>query len=199
MNPTIIGLVGEAGTGKGVVTDILTLYGFGNYSLSNTLREISNSINLPDGRENLTALGNSLREKFGSDVLARGAKQWVEQSGNSHVIIDSIRNPAEVTYLKQELGAFIIGVTMSPKKTFQLMESRQRPGDPTTWEEFLKLKAREEGEGQKESGQQLLKCLALADVTLKNEGTIADLHEATNELLISKGMFLEGYNPNKEK
>jgi len=199
MSPTVIGLVGEAGTGKGIVTDLLTQHGFGNYSLSDTLREISNSISLPDGRENLTALGNSLRENFGSDILAQGAKQWVEQSGKDHVIIDSIRNPAEVTYLKQELGAFIIGVTMSPEKTFQLMESRRRPGDPTTWEEFLKLKAREEGEGQKESGQQLLKCLALADVTLKNEGTIEDIHEAINELLISRGIFLEGYNPNKEK
>ena len=199
MKRTVVGLVGEAGTGKGEVANSLLQNGFEYYSLSDTLRRVSTNVGLSHERNNLIALGNALRENFGNDILAHGAKLWANQIEGNRIVIDSIRNPAEVIYLKRELNAFIVGVTMSPEKAFQLIEARRRPGDPTTLEEFLQLRNRERGVGENSSGQQLTQCFALTDFVLPNEGGISDLHRMTSELLISRGLLSEGFSLYKER
>lgn len=198
MNRSVIGLVGQAGVGKGRVAHVLTENGFNAYSLSDSLRKTATDIGLSHEREVLITLGNSLRERFGGDILARGAKQWIDSEDATRVVIDSIRNPSEVSFLQREAGAFVIGVTMSPEKRFRLMRDRNRPGDPQTWDEFQQLLYREQGVGEKASGQQVQRCLELADELLPNEGTIIDLHNHTKELLHARGM-LEGYTPQRER
>ena len=190
MDRLIIGLVGEAGVGKGEIARQLKENAFRYYSLSDSLRRIAADVGLSNDREILIKLGNSLRERFGSDILARGARRWVEADKITRAVIDSIRNPAEVSFLQRELGALVIGITMSPEKRFQLILERERPGDPQTWSEFLSVLRREQGIEEKSSGQQVQKCLESADVILLNEGTIAELRNHARELLQTRGVSL---------
>lgn len=199
MKRTVIGLVGEASSGKGELARVFQERGFVYYSLSDALREIATSLGLSHDREVLTNIGNTLREKFGGDILARGAKRWIENTGNNRVVIDSIRNPSEVTFLQLETDAFIVGITMPPEKRFQLIRERNRPGDPQTWEEFQRLLRHEQGIGERASGIQVKQCLDLADTIIHNEGTVTDLHMKANEILLSRGIGLEGNSPNKER
>lgn len=191
MNQSIIGLVGEAGVGKGEISRLLIESGFRHYSLSDSLRRIATDLGLPHDREVLIRLGNSLRERFGGDILARGAKEWINSKEGTNVVIESIRNPSEVLFLQSELGALIIGVTMSLERRFELMKERKRQGDPQSWEEFQNLIRQERGIGEKETGQQVQKCLELANILLPNNGTINDLGCNIKELLLSRGISVE--------
>ena len=125
----VIGLVGTLGCGKGVVAEFLKQRGFSYLSLSDTLREIAAPLGLSDHRNTLIVIGTTLREKFGNDILARGAQQKVVSSKGDFVI-DSIRTALEVEFLKKELNAFVIGITASPERAFGFVRERNRQGDP---------------------------------------------------------------------
>ena len=184
MGRLVVGIVGEAGAGKGEVAKILTELGFTYHSLSDDLRTIATNIGLSHDRDVLISLGNALRGTFGSDIVARGVNEWLvgeEKVGN--VVVDSIRNPGEVEYLQRELDAFVIGVTMSDERRFELMKERGRKGDPTTWDEFQALLRRERGDGENASGQQLLLCLEKVNVVVENNGSLAELKSNIKEAL----------------
>ena len=77
------------------------------------------------------------------------------------------------------------------------MPDRNKEGDPKTWEAFQALEAIDHGVGQPESGQNIAGCVELAEVVIKNEGTLRDLEGEIDELLAGKG-WLEG-NRGKER
>lgn len=197
MSRKVIGLVGTLSSGKGTFADYLTSKGFVYYSLSDSLRDIATKLKLPHERDTLADIGNTLRERFGNDILARGAKRMVEDSDKDFVI-DSIRNPAEVELLKQELNAYIVGIITSPERAFQFMEERNRPGDPQTWEEFIEVYERDLGITSPKHGLQIGSCLQLADVVVQNDGTRPDLESKIKELLFSR-YGIEGNRSYKEK
>jgi len=174
----IIGVVGEAGSGKDAITDYLRdEKGFHIYSLSNTLSNVLEDLTLPpDNRELKIALGNSLRSTFGDIVLAIAARDFIDQHKSENIAIASIRNPSELIHMRDVYQAKIIGVNMPDKKRFELMQKRDRPGDPQTWDEFMALKEIESGIGQDKSGQQIKLCMDLAHVIIENDGELEDLY-----------------------
>ena len=66
----IIALTGKNASGKGEVANYLKTKGFVYYSLSDELRGEATKRNLEHSRDNLTNLGNELREKYGPNYLA---------------------------------------------------------------------------------------------------------------------------------
>ena len=66
----IIGVTGTLCSGKGVIVEFFKKKGFVSISLSDILREEANINNIELTRENLQKLGNLIREKHGSGVLA---------------------------------------------------------------------------------------------------------------------------------
>ena len=86
----IIGLVGRNAAGKGTVANYLKEKGFYYFSLSDVLRQEAEKRGLEENRENLIAIGNELREKFGAQVLAEKAVEILEKDRN--YVIDSIRS-----------------------------------------------------------------------------------------------------------
>lgn len=197
MEKTVIGIVGEAGSGKGTVVKFLEEKGFSSISLSDILRDIATSVGLSHNRDTLTNLGNSLREKFGSDILARGSEKLINETKNDLVVVESIRHPHEVLYLVQDTSAFILGIVMTPEKRFELMRERGRHGDPETWEDFLKLYQKEQGE-KTESGIQVRRAMGLADETILNDGTFEELYSEVNEVLLRWEISVEGRPRGKE-
>lgn len=183
----IIGLTGSLAAGKGIVSDFLKKKGYAYFSLSNELREIAKEKNIKLTRENLQNLGNQLREKKGAEVLAKLVYDKItNQKYNDAIIIDGIRNPAEVRELRKLNNYFLISVDAPQEIRFKRMVERNRESDPKTLESFLKLDARDKGIGEKETGQGVGKCMAMADYLLINDGTVEQFNEKIDKLYNEK-------------
>jgi dephospho-CoA kinase len=70
--------------------------------------------------------------------------------------------------MQSKYEVITVAIHASPKTRFQRLLSRKRSDDPNTWEVFFERDSRELDVG-------LGDVIALADLVLINEGTIADL------------------------
>lgn len=173
----MIGLTGPNAAGKGEVARHLATLGFQLHSLSDVVREEAARHGLPPEREHLIRLGNELRRNGGPGVLAQ---KIATRLGDRHVV-DSIRNPAEVTVLRGVPGFFLVGVTAPTQLRFERSVARARAGDPRTLAEFEE-RERQENSAAPEA-QQLDATFRLADRVLENDGDLARLNARVDRLL----------------
>lgn len=148
-------------------------------------------------REKMQNLGNMMRATYGPAILAQMTVYHINQQLPAHIAIDSIRNPAELVYLRKKLGAKIIGVTAPDEKRLNNSIGRRRPGDPKTPEEFELLAQREWGRGETVYGQQVKECLDLADRVINNNSTLEEFHQKIHETFTSLG--IEGVRKRPER
>lgn len=174
MERKVIAVVGPIASGKGALIKLLEEKGYTKISLSDVVREKAKEWGLEFTRKNLQDVGDKLRKSFGSQFLAEIVTHTILKDFEKKYVIDSVRNPAEVAYLKKKLPVFVIGITASAEKRFQLMKARGSEWDPTTWEAFLKSEERDRGVGQEAYGQQVQKCLDMADVVIDNNGNFEE-------------------------
>lgn len=172
----ILGLTGPLCAGKGEIVEYLKTLGFKSYSLSDVIREEAESKNIEKSRENMISLGNKLREQYGNDVLAKRIKTKL---GGNNIVIDSIRNVAEIKELKKMPNFILVGVESLEETRFARVLKRNRHGDPKTLAEFRAVTENQ----NMENGQQVQKCMKIADCIIKNEGTKEQLRNKIDRML----------------
>ncbi len=185
-NETVyIGVVGQIACGKGVLVDyLIKKLGFTSFSLSSILhRELDKKHNTDVTRTTLQDLGDRLRVQYGRDVLAKRAIKELRQKKIKRVVIEGIRNTAEVEYLKSLPQFTLIGMKSYRRIRFKRLLRRSKPWDPKTWENFLVVDRRDLGIGQAKEGQQVGKCLAYCDYTFTNNKDVWDLHRKVKKLM----------------
>ncbi|MBI4091791.1 MAG: AAA family ATPase [Candidatus Levybacteria bacterium] len=96
MAKIVIGLVGPIASGKGTVIDLLKKKGYRAYSTSDVLKEEIAARGLEVTRATCSAVSNELREKLGADILAVRTAKVIERDNPDFIVIDAIRNPAEI-------------------------------------------------------------------------------------------------------
>jgi dephospho-CoA kinase len=201
MSQIFIGLVGPIASGKGTVASHLKNQGFKVFSLSDKVREEAIQRGLPLTRENLQDIGDELRRLYGNQILAeRVAFDLIGESGP--IVIDSIRNPGEIEYLRKHFNIKVLGVDapVESRIIWYLERARLRGEDDPDMTVFIKASLRDRGVGQNANGQQVDKCLELADTTLFNSGTKKDIEKEINEFLKSEYHFdTEIHRKGKEK
>ncbi len=170
----ILGLTGPNAAGKGEVARILREGGFEYFSLSDELRDELRRNGVPETRQALIEWGTRLRVEHGRDVLARRVAARFTQGLNQ--VVDSIRNPEEVQYLRGCEGFFLVRVEAPIEVRFARSMARARPGDTRDIAAFQEAEARELASDDP-AAQQLLQTFALADFVVVNDGSIADLRE----------------------
>lgn len=170
----IIGLTGRIAGGKGVASDFFKENGFEYLSLSNEVREEANKRKIVHERKALQDLGNLMRKEEGSSVLAKRVIKKINKKKN--YVLDGIRNSGEVEELKKVFkGKFIlISVDADLKIRWRNAQNRAKESDPKTFEKFLEADKRDFEENS-DNGQQVKKCMAMADYSLLNNGTIQEL------------------------
>jgi len=183
----IIGITGTLASGKTSVKDFFLSRFSSSYFVS--LSEIIKEELLKEGkelkRENFVEKGNELRRKYGNHVLAEVATLTLpKEIENCIVIIDGIRNPGEVEYLREKFGKdfVLIGVDAPRELRFKRMLERRKEGDPQTYQEFLEMDERDMGKNQPEYGQNAEACLKLADYLIINDKSLEDLNEKLEEI-----------------
>lgn len=168
--PPVVGLTGPNSSGKGETAGILVEeLGYTPLSLSDMLREEAQRRGLEPVRDVLIPLGTELRRSRGAGVLAEMALERVSPPA----LIDSIRNPAEVAVLRRIPGFLLLAIDAPVELRHARSLERARPGDARSLEEFIEKESRENTADP--AAQQLAATSALADVTLRNEGTLDDL------------------------
>lgn len=166
----IIGLTGTNAAGKGEAAKFFIDNGYSYFSLSDLIRDELRENNQPITRNNLIKTGNALREAFGPDILARRVMEKIK--GNT--VIDSIRNPQEIEYLKQNQSFILLAVDADLKIRFDRAKKRGRNESASTVEEFKNKEAEELANHEK--AQQLTNCMKKADHTIINDGSLSDFH-----------------------
>ncbi len=175
----VIGLTGKNASGKGEVAKYLERKSFYYASLSDIIREELEKEGKPITRPNLIERGNLLRKHNGESYLAERVCDRLD--GNKNYVIDSIRNPGEIEYLKRRGDFILVYVDAPPELRFKRIAARGRSDDPSSFEDFLRYEDREEL--NKDSyNQQLKNCKELAEYVLKNEGSLKELYKSIDDL-----------------
>ncbi len=172
-----IGLTGTNGAGKGEAAAFFIKKGYAYFSLSDIIREKLKEEGLEASRDNLIEKGNDLRKQGGPDILAR----LVMEKVGDRTVIDSIRNPKEVEYLKGQGGFILLAIVAPAALRFERVQKRGRNESASTLEAFIKKEAQERSENP--DAQQLDRCLAMADRTIVNDGSLEELHRKLEEFL----------------
>lgn len=181
----IIGVVGQIASGKGVLVNWLTSHlGFKSFSLSSIVHAELKKKGIKEfTRQTLQNVGDELRRKYGDDVLAHRIMTRCRGRVSRPIIIEGIRNPAEIKFLKKNQNFILIGVKSNREIRFKRLLSRDKKWDPKNYEDFLKVDRRDIGVSQGKSGQQVGKCLAYCDYTLTNNKSIDEFEEKIEELM----------------
>src|SRR5215470_10878666 len=176
----LIGLTGRNAAGKGEVARYLQRKSFYYYSLSDAIRDEIRSRGDEPTRERLIIVGNELRQRYGSKILAERILEKIED--DKHYVIDSIRNPAEVNAFRSAKHFKLIRIEAPAEVRFQRILKRQRESDPRTLADFIELENRE-AEGD-DTSQNLVKVELMADHAVVNDGTLEKLYPLVDELLL---------------
>lgn len=174
-SPRLIGLTGTNGAGKGEAAAFFMTKGYAYFSLSDVIRDKLNEDGLEATRDNLIRKGNDLRRSGGPDILARLVMAKV--AGKS--VIDSIRNPREVAFLKTQPGFILLAIDAPAELRFDRVRQRGRNESAGTLEDFVRKEA-EENSGDP-GAQQIRATMRLADRTIINDGALDELRRKLEE------------------
>ncbi len=133
----IIGITGTLGAGKGTVVDYLVNnMGFKHYSVREYLIDQIRIAGLPVNRDTMTSVANELRAIHSpSYIIEQLFKQAVLEGGNA--VIESIRTPGEINFLKKQGGFFLIAVDAVPKERYNRIKIRASETDKISFDTFL--------------------------------------------------------------
>lgn len=181
----VIGLTGTIASGKDAVMQILLRkYNCYHVTLSNVIRGELEKKKGVFNRVTMQEMGNTMRQQYGPHILAFLAVEYLPRD-KELTVIDGIRNPGEVDYLKKKFGnKFFLMSTDAPReRRFELMQQRGDPRDPRTFEEFVKVDDRDQGANEPPYGQQVAKCVERADFRVQNDGDLAALEAKVDDVM----------------
>ena len=181
MSKIILGFVGDLAAGKGTVAKYLNeKYNTNTYRFSTMLRDVLDRIYVEKTRENLQNLSTFFRENYGQDVMSTVIAKDVLNDSNEIVVVEGIRRPTDITYLKDLEGFHLIYITADAKIRFERMVKRNENegDDKKSFEEFQK--------DEESEADRLIKGLGeTAEKTINNDGTFEELHSQIEEIIKS--------------
>ena len=183
MTKRILGLVGQAGCGKGTMADLLTKeYHAAYFRFSNVLADVLKRLSLEKTRENLSKLSTLLRQQFGEDLLSYVVEKDAMQATEELVVIDGIRRPEDIVGLEPSPHFKLIAIDAEPSLRFERMKRRGEKASEAsmTWEQFL-------AEEQLETEITIPGVMARAAVTLANNGTKEAFEQRIRSLMHELG------------
>lgn len=183
MDRILIGLTGRMASGKGEVIKILEQKGLSKTSLSDMVRAEVKRQGKEVTRSQMQDIGNGLRMSGGAGILGKLIKESIEQSGQLNWVIDGVRNPAEIVYLRELQGFFLVGVEAGENTLLNRIKNRGRDTDNVSDEEIKAVLKREWGIGEPPEGQRVGDCIKESDFLITNDGSLEELSIKVNKIL----------------
>ena len=176
----ILGITGTIGAGKGTIVDYLVKNkNFKHYSVRDFISEEIKKRNMPVNRDSMVVVANDLRTKNSPSFIIDKLYEKAEKS-NNNCIIESIRTPGEVLSLRKKDNFFLIAVDADPELRYQRIKLRKSETDNISFETFVENEKREMN-SDNQNNQNLKKCIEMADIVIKNNGTRKDLYDEINK------------------
>lgn len=179
MPKIVLGFVGKLASGKAVCQKYISEnYNAGSARFSTSLRDILNRLYLPISRENMQNLSLDLRERFGSDTLARVIAEDVKNDQHEIVVIDGVRRLSDIVCLKDLPNFYLISIDADPELRYERMKERnENAGDANKgFEEFLE-------DGRREAELQIPEVMSAAKFHLDNNGDLPALYAQIDKIL----------------
>ena len=184
----IIGITGTIGAGKGTIVDYLKQQlGFKHYSARDFITEEIVKRGLPVNRDTLTATANDLRKTFSPQYVIEQLFYRAQQQGGD-AVIESVRTPGEITFLRKQPDFYLFAVDADPKQRYERIKKRGSSTDHIDFKTFLANEKREMSTNDPNK-QNLGKCIKMADFVFYNDGAMEDLFKQVEIVLkkIEKG------------
>ncbi len=175
-----VGLSGRIGSGKTVVSKHLQdEYGAIEHRFSNILEDVLKRLYIPIERETLQRLGKTIRIELGHDVLVKAMRGDLEKETADVVIVDGVRYKNEVSMLKGLKNSVLIFLSAPPEMRYERVVKRGTRGEASiSFEEFTK--------NEKAATEKELEVVEQkVDYILENTGTIEDMLQKVDELMVS--------------
>lgn len=180
MPKIILGFAGHIASGKDVCKKyIMDKYGASSHRYSTVLRDILNRIYAPINRNNMQDLSLDLRNRFGSDILARVIIEDINRDEHEIVIIDGIRRLEDVTSLIDKFPDLcIISIEVDAEIRYERSVKRnENAGDAEkTFEQFS-------ADDKKEAELEIPTVMAAAKYKLNNNGTFEELYAQIDKII----------------
>lgn len=185
--PFVIAVAGLAGCGKDTLHVLLRERGFKSYSYADLLREEARRQDIAyPSRQELIALGEQLRRKFGATILSKLLSHKIATESTPLAVVGSVRHPAEIAALRADsrFDTLVVGIEARREERLRRVLARARAGDPRNEFEFDATDARDLGDRDLSSTKtQVGLTLEQADEILDGSGTIQDFEAQLNTLL----------------
>ncbi len=177
----LVCIVGMPGSGKSIVSSIASEMGIPVLVMGDIVRNEASRLGLELTPENLNYVARMLREKHGPAAIALLMADELAQlmdEGHKVVVIDGVRSMKEIEVFRAKCRCevAVIAVHSSPRTRFERLKRRGRPGDPKTYEEFVKRDYMELSFGIGE-------VIALADYMIVNEGGLEEARREARRIL----------------
>ncbi len=162
----LIGLTGEMGSGKDTFCEYIKqnypnvfVYRFSD-ALTEILRMFFNSVK----REDQQWLGETLRNRFGKDILLKALIKKANKVEEGIVILNGVRKEGEVTAIREN-GGKIIYITADQKLRWERVRIRkEKADDDVPFEKFVEM-------GKAEAELQIPVVGQMADFKIENNGS----------------------------
>lgn len=218
-----IGVTGTNCSGNIEAVKYLKEKGYATHSLSDILRENARIRGIEPTTDNLVELGNNLRKGGGNDILAKEVVKTIipldklteiDNERNYTIssklkapingikaVVESIRNPAEVEYLKNNLQRdiikrgilqvfYLISMDANIEIRYERFKKRNRADEKLIFKEFEAMDYRSLGFNQEDSGQQMMAVINRSDLRITNDSNAQnDLHKKVDEALKSAKQY----------
>jgi dephospho-CoA kinase len=177
----VIGLTGNIGAGKTVVSDHLhKKYGADQVRFSRILMDVLDRLYLPKDRKNLQTLGVVVRDSFGGDVIVNAFKKDLEKSTSQVVVVDGIRYMNEVEMLRSFPNSVLVFMDAPARMRYERVVKRGEKGEENiSFEEFLKAEKRGTEKG-------LPEIKIVADHVIENDGSVKHLRRKIDDIVKSR-------------
>ncbi len=183
MPSLIIGLVGQAGCGKGTIAShIKASYGATVFSFSTSMRDVLHRLHLPETRSHLITVSEVLRQGFGEDLFSHVIAEDARIAKTDLVVVEGIRRSQDLTTLSHLPHFVLVAIDVERETRFGRIKARGQNSGETimAWEQFMVEEARS-------TEMSIPGVMNLAAHHLKNNGSIRELMGAITELMQKLG------------
>jgi len=177
----VIGVVGLPASGKGEFSNIAAGMGIPVIVMGDRIRQAVRDAGLEPNDTNFGATANRLRADGGMDAIARLCIPEIQKQDAPLVLVDGIRGDTEVTLFRKNFPGFtLISIDSSFENRLERITARARSDDFTSADALRNRDERELGWG-------LGNALKVADIHVKNEGTLDEFASEVRALLVQLG------------
>jgi len=165
----IIGVAGTIGAGKETLTSYFRERGFVYFETSAIIKEELVKLGLEITRTNMQNWADEQRVKFGVGAVMKIMLERANADKSKHYLFDSLRNPGEADFLKENCETFYLIAVDAPKAVrFERIVKRGKLHDPKTWQDFLNVDERDLNDTKNPLGQHTAQLLKIADFLILN-------------------------------